>query len=248
MKKVKRIVSLVAALAMCLSLCGCVDLDELRTTRATVTEEGNIKLYDGTEYILLPECEALSPSFYEGKMVYVAQEEIPLLLTSTHGDGYSMSDDGVLLESYIILDDDIQYIYYCRADMYDSLLERIVGGFTPEVCCYWCYDYNLDEMVSYTLTQDQVDAINQVCATQEPQILPQFATMDWEYWASLYWCSADMLFEKEMVDICLMSDTYYVMEPSGDDTLLYTVPEGLNATFAAIMELQIESDSYWEEW
>ena len=49
------------------------------------------------------------------------------------------------------------------------------------------------------------------------------------------------------MDICVIKGKYYVVD-YGDVTTLYSVPVELTDTFAGIMEKQLESDSYWEDW
>lgn len=242
MKKVTRILCLIAVFAMCLSLCGCSVLDDLRAMRASITPDGTIKLYDGTEYKLLPECEELSPKFTQYQEVYIVEEDIPLLLTTIrYIDCLNKSDDGKILLTYT----ENGAIYYCRSDMYDGILESIQNGFMPELCCYWCYDFENEENVCYTLTQEQWDALQLVCTTQKPQRLTA-ALKESEHWADLYLYTEDRLFEQDTLDIYVYNGKYYVVDL--DNEYSYSVPAELTAVFEKIMEKQIESDSYWEEW
>lgn len=243
MKKVRRIASLLVVLGICLSLCGCNVLEELRAVRASFTTGGVIKLYDGTEYILLPDCKELNPIFTEYELIYVVEEELPLLLTVFSDNYFTKSDDGLFLQAYT----EEGIIYYCRADAYDGILARIKNGFTAEIYCYTYYDYENDEEFLYTLTQAQADAVMQVCTTQEPEILPEAAVLDYCYIADLYFCTSDKLFRQNTVDVCVIKGKYYVVDYE-DTTTLYSVPAELSETFAQIMEKQIESDSYWENW
>ena len=87
----------------------------------------------------------------------------------------------------------------------------------------------------------------QVCTTQEPENLPEAAMLDYDYMVDLYFCTADRLFRENTVDICVIKGKYYVVD-HGDVTTLYSVPVELTDTFAGIMEKQVESDSYWEDW
>jgi len=245
MKKVTRILCLIAVFAICLSLCGCSVLDEIRQTRAIRTESGDIRLEGGAEYKLLPECRELTPMFDEMKTVYVVTEDVPLLLTSAMGEYFDLSDDGIFLKNYV----EGEEVYYCRADAYDAVYQRIVSGLTLDKCCYWCYDYNAGRLIPYVLTQAQFDAVNQVCQTQEPQTLPSGAMMDWDYWVALNMCSEDLLFTKVLADICVTDGKYYVEVAAGVDTLLYAVPAELTATFADIMDMFVQTEGeYWEEW
>lgn len=244
MKKAKRIVALLAVLVLCFSLCGCVDLDDLRNRRASVTAEGSVVLGDGTEYKPLPVCEELSPEFYDYQMVYVAPEDVPLLLSFLSENRFYKSDDGLFLES-----DAMESTLYCRADAYDSVLERINNGFVGEVYGYWYYDYETDEQLFYTLTSSQAQALSDVFANQTPQILPEMSTLDYEYMADLWFCTKDKLFMRDAADVILLNGTYYLIDYGPDATLIYEVPADLSTVLAKIMQKQVESDSFWgDDW
>lgn len=248
MKKAKRILCLIAVLAMCLSLCACVDLDEMRASRATMTAEGNIKLADGTEYKLLPECEELSPSFQEFHEVYIVEDDLPLLLTFFGEIYLDKSDDGLFLQTYTEEDSYLRYVYYCRTDIYDSVADRIENGFEPDCCRYWYYDHEAEMQVLYTLTQQQWDAVEQILATQEPTELPAEATMEWDYYANLMLCSADGLFKKYTVDVCVYEGKYRLETYNDETCYIYKVPAELNATFEGILAKSVESELGWGEW
>lgn len=241
MKKAKRAMALLTILVLCFSLCGCVDLDDLRNRRASITPEGSIVLGNGTEYKPLPPCEELSPAFYDYEMVYVAPEEVPLLLSFVSETRFIQSDDGRFLQS-----DDIELTYYCRTDIYDSVLERINTGFVGDVYGYWYYNYETDEEQFYSLTSPQVQALSEVFDNQTPELLPEIATLDYEYMVDLWLCSEDNLFKKDTSDIYFLNGTYYLVDQGLDTTALYKVPDNLTSVFAEITAKQVESDAYWE--
>lgn len=246
MKKTMRILSLLMVLVLCLSFCGCSALDELRQSRASITPEGIIRLRDGSEYKQLPECEELTPSFEDLDMVYVAEEELPLLLTVFSDIAFYKSDDGIFLESQ---NEEFGTFgtYYCRTDVYDTMLERINNGFTPEVYGYWYYDYEQGEQMFYTLTPTQVDAVLEVCSTQASERLPDMASLDYEYMAEIVSCTKDRLFVRDMVSVCFVNETYYVVEYDFDGTVLYRVPDHLTRVFAEILQTLVDGVSYWED-
>lgn len=243
MKKMTRILCLIAVFAMCLSLCGCGMLDDLRAKRATMTADGNIKLYDGTEYKLLPECKELSPTFYQYAEVYVVEENVPLLLTTTEYSLYfDKSDDGKLLLAY----DGGQETYYCRSDVYDSVLERIQNGFTPQLYSYVYYDAETGRAMDYTLTQEQWNTIEQIMTTQKPLEIRESLLDNYDHCAGLYVSSADGLFSKNTIALYIYKGKCYVLDHEND--LQYTVPAELTADIEKILEKQIESDMAWDEW
>ena len=244
MKRTIRILSLLVVLVMCFSFCGCGALDELRQSQASITPEGTIRLVDGTEYKMLPECEELTPRFDNADMVYVAEEELPLLLTIFSDVAFYKSDDGIFLESQ----DEETYAYYCRTDVYDTMLERINSGFIAETYGYWYYDYEQENDVFYTLTPTQADVLLKVCKTQASEQLPVGASFDYEYMADIVMCTKDRLFVRDMVSVCVVNGNYYAVEYNFDNTVFYRVPNQQAAVFAEILQAMVESDSYWEEW
>ena len=231
MKKMKRAICLIAVFVLCVSLCGCGVLDDIRATRAVYTDEGNIQL-KGAEYKLLPQCKELTPDFNVYTELYVVPSDVPLLLTSMMGEYLDISDDGMFLSNYTGAEE----LLYCRADVYDSVYHRIINGYDLSVCAYWDYDYYTGEDIPVVLTQQQLDAIRQVLETQEPQTLPSSASLGWDYGAFLYMCSSDLLFRKPMVDICVADGIYYVLDETNGETIYYPVPAELIATFVQIVQ------------
>lgn len=242
MKKRIKLLSLLIILAMCFFLCGCNELDELRESRATITKDGTIVLADGSEYRALPECEELTPEIYNGGTVYVVKEELPLLLTSFSNQTFFKSSDGIFLQSY----NDGSNIFYCRTDVYDSMLERINNGFAGEIYGYWYYDFEKEEDCFYKLKAAQAEAIEDVLTTQEGEQLSKVASLEYEYLADLWLCTEDKLFMRDTVDICVLEGEYYVVDFGLEKTTLYSVPDEFSKVFEEILEKQIESDSYWE--
>jgi len=225
MKKMTRILSVLAALGICISLCGCQKLDDLRAARASIDEDGIIQLSDGTKYKAVPACEELCP-FFDGDEIYIVEEELPLLLTKFGVYG-KMTVDKKVMGTYT---EDAEY--YCRTDVYDRVLSCIEDGFIPEVYGYHYYDYEKDENLVCDLTPAQAAAVEQVYTTQEPEKLPAAATLQYDYRVDLYQYSADHLFRRDTVDICLAEGIYFLL---GDDNALYTVPAEQIPVFREIM-------------
>lgn len=248
MKKVKRAICLLAVLVMCISLCGCGVLDDIRASRATWTEEGNIRLYDGTEYKLLPDAEDLYLNFYYGDMVYIAPDDLPLLLTSFAEVSLDKSVDGWFLRTYTT-DSDGYYsdIYYCRTDVYDSMLQLVQNEFEPELCCYSYVD-DAGDWQYYALTKQQWAAVEQVYTTQPPQKLDFDACREQTCGATLSLCSKDMLLQQTYVTICVFEDRYWLEEYTQDYIVVYDVPEEMALEFEEIMEVKVTSDNEWTDW
>lgn len=232
MKKIVRILGLLILIVVCISLCGCHNVDDLRAMRAAITAEGNIRLADGKEYKALPTCEELRPIFDNNTYIYVVEEDVPLLLMEMFGDYASLSDDGCFVWSNH--SNTGKAVYYCRTDLYDDILSRINQGFMPETYGYWHYD-EISDRVFQTLTAAQTDAIAQVCA-QTPEFLPKAASLSYDKKRDLYLCTSDKLFMRDALDVCRYEEKYYLVSYAFEKTALYAVPEDLAWMFARILE------------
>ena len=236
MKKLTRMLSLLLLLGLVLSLCGCSYLDQLRTARATFTENGAIRLSDGTEYLLLPESLFFSPDMsYDSPIYIVEDEEVPLLLISMMGDYGYKSQDGRFISIYSTVDGIDRY--YCRSDQYDSIRQRILGDFDPEVMAYSYYSPATRSNQLYILTLQQVETIEYVLNSQRSYKLPAAMSLNYEYTIDLYYYSQDFLFTKDAPDIYYNEGMYYILYAGA---LIYEVPPELNGTFAAIMSAKVE--------
>lgn len=227
MKKITRFLSLIILLGILLSLCGCSYLDELRASRASLEEDGSVVLADGTKYLLLPENEYFYPDFTDDSTIYfIDDEEIPLLLTDILGSWGYKSQDGRFLQ-----DDSAIPQTYCREELYDSIVDRMNNGFTPELYCYPYHGYTV-----YTFTPQQAEALESVLANQEPFTLPAGATMNYDYRVFLYHYSSDYLFRQRSVTIGFADGAFYVV----DGELIYKVPNSLYVTFARAVKKYLD--------
>lgn len=229
MKKFTRILSLVLLLGIFLSLSGCSYLDELRASRGVFTEDGTIVMSDGTKYLPLPENEYFYPDFANDSDIYIVEdEEVPLLLTDILGDWGYKSQDGQFLKAF----SPNGYQYYCRGDLYDSIVGRMNEDFTPELYCYPYYDYETYEQILYTFTPQQAEALEDVWKNQEPITLPAGAKLDYAYRVTLHQYSSDYLFRQRSVTIGFAEGTFYVI----DGEHIYQVPNSMYVTFAQAVE------------
>ena len=244
MRKSVKVLSLIISIIFCFSLCGCINLDDFRDIRASITKEGTIKLYDGSEYKLLPECEELVPDFFSSdEVVFVVEEEVPLLLTFISEASFSKSADGLFLQ-----DDSVDsLVYYCRTDVYDSVLRRIQNGFSPELCGYYYFDFDSEKECFYSLTEAEAAAVNEVYKTVTPEKVPEAAELSYDYTASLCLSSKDKLFMKDFVNVSVLEGKYYLVNYDLNLTTIYNVPKKFEKVFESILKKQIESDKYLEE-
>lgn len=240
----KRALALALTAALLCGLCGCSVLDEMRKSQVYYDAEGNI-VCDGVAYKLLPANDYLCPKIDHTNQLFLTESDVPVLLSVLFATQYLYtSADG----SIIMANDG----YYCAEDNYEELSKRLLEEFVPEVVCYFYNVYNEDtwdwEEKSYTLTQDQIAAIELVVTTVEP-VSYNATGMYPEYIYSLdiIKCSADMLLQACNTALLVGNDRYYLELYTDTDTLIFTVPEGCNETFGKIVSVYESANQFVSE-
>lgn len=256
----RRLLCLTVAVLLCLSMSGCIALDELKVQQAFWNAADDFQLFEsftwnGATYKQLPFTEfefALRSS--EWKEIHVTQSDVPVLLSVFAGQTMSLSDNEVLAE-YTDYEQGDESYYYCRADQYDALLAKLESGDIEfNRCFYSWYDWEKEEDDSYELSEAEYAAVQTVYNTVKPEVLPDGAEMYFDYEALLYQLSEDGLFERMWVSACVVGDTYYLRSYDEDyNTVLYTVPKEHTAAFKSLLAAQIVADradaEYWgEDW
>ena len=240
MKRVFKIICISLIITIiCLTFGGCGALDDIRETRITLTEKGSI-LYDDHEYSLLPQCEYLNPYFnISSPLLYLADEEVPLLLTSIFCTEHSISAD----KKFISAGGETPQ-YYCRDDIYDDIIGRISSGFKPDGYCYEYYDFDAGKDMLYLLKDSETEAIRKVLKDVTPTLLPDIANVNYEVFVALDACSSDLYFRNYAYNIYLLEGKYYLQADSGEQYLIYTVPDELNENFKGILKFAVDSEYY----
>lgn len=247
MKKTIRFISLFLAIVICLSLCGCVSLDELRATSGILTEDGIVKLYDGTEYKRLDNLGKLSPYCDLYDYVDIVKEEVPLLLVFSYSKGYFLKgSDGNFLVDY---DENGDEIWYCRSDIYDSVIDQIENGFVANKYCYPYFDYEKGESHRYLLTDAQANTVANILSIVEPEMRKSANIPIMDSYIDLYLTTDNMIFMEDIYDIGVIEGTYYIIVDVDDNNAkLYRVPDDFNDEFASIVKKQVEADEYWDKY
>ena len=241
---------LLAALLLCVLFTGCTALDEARAAHGKWDENDNIVL-NGETYLLLPKCEYLSP-VYSSQIIYVTENDVPVLLKEFLGSYMFLSDDGIFLES-----DDA--LCYCRSDHYDEVVQHIRNGFTPTGYYYSYFDFD-EETYAYSekyyrLTATQVSALNAVLDTVAPVSQPPVVNLEYDYIAEMMAYDRELYFCQYACDVLSNDGRYYVVEYTETNTLLYEVPLEHYGAFHALMEkprtgyeegLSYRQDSEWD--
>lgn len=245
MKKALRIISLILIVAiMSISLSGCMVIDMVREEQAFWGEDNKIK-YGEYEYMLLPESENLQPVCNELNFVYITTEDVPVLLSGAFGDRYDISDDKV----FIFTDGENGYTCYCRSDRYDDIKDKITSGFKPESYCYSYFDMVDYEDRYYMFSADEVEAVNSVVKSVTPDIMPEAASLNYDYIVNVEACTKDMIFRTYIADICITGENYFVVVTEEAETLMYKVPDEQKSIFKKIMKSAVDSEAvFYEEY
>ena len=251
MKKIIRVTALiVSVILLCSLFTGCDMLDEMRRAHAVKDENGNI-LLNGNEYKYVPFASLTSLFNFEiiaTRDIYVTEPDVPVLLSEGfYENSGCVSEDG----KYIcIYDENYDSIYYCRTDVYDTLIERLETPFEPEVLAYpyYYYDYENDEEIygNYTLTEEERKAVEDVLRSVEPVQLENYSAYDSESYCILYECSEDLIFNRMVFGIEYKNGRYAVTRDIGNTiTEVHRVPDELESMFAGIMASQFAADDIY---
>ena len=245
MKKLKRLIGCLLLAALVVSLCGCSALDALRESQCYF--DGEDILRNGQIYRKLPSCDTLYPELDYEQSIYVTEDDVPVLLISFLAKAHLLpSLDGAFLST--LYGDTI----YCREDLYDSTVDKIRNGFTPEIVCYSYYAYSEDsyEVTEefYTLTKEQTDVLSLITSTVEPEVWSEDWSLNCQWYIYLEECTQDRLFRQSQLEISFTGRTYYLTLYTDTQTLVFAVPDGCKAMLDDITKAYRNSwDQAWEE-
>lgn len=240
MKSCKRWIALFVALMMCLSLCGCQVLEDMRAAHAVYQEDGSI-LWNGNVYRQLANVELRDEinMVYEYQTVFVTTADVPVLLSDLMGEQYDVCADGTLLESNYWNEG---YTLYCREDVYEETAACLQNGIEIDTY-YYGYWNEEDEYVNYYLTEYQANTVNDVLTTVMPSAYEEYE--DVGIWNSLYLsgCDESRRFSKDyLLDLWITESGYIIIADEGT----YLVPEAYNPIFNDITKLYVEAMGYWD--
>ncbi len=245
MKKTVKIVALISIVCIMMStLSGCSFINDLREGKVVVDEKGDL-FYKNNVYIKLDkDCEELyfDYDFNTEQEMYISKEEEPVLYGFFKSDFCSLSRDKLLIE-------DFEGNIYCREDKYDSVVEKIENGFTPEkyMYTYEVYkegsflDYEWEEKIRY-LTDSDFEKIDEVFEKVHPITNGSNMISNSYYCVEMYGCTEDLLFRKYAFDIFYLDDKYYLQtEDEYYNPLVYEVPAKYNKDFKKMIKEYVDS-------
>ena len=232
MKRVKRIVALALALLLCLPLCSCKELDDMRDRQAVRQKDGTL-LFNEQIYKVLPYTgEALNQDTdYDGQIM-VTELGVPVLLSKMMGSYARTLGDGAFIEF-----DAYDNEYYCREDLYDELV-AVVEENAP-ISKYY-YTYYIPRNIDYILTVEQMAVIDAVLRHAEELVDPK--EVHTNYSLKLYGLTEDGWFRKNVCRIEYnidYSDNHYYLVPDIGSQYI-RVPEEYEPIFTEIVAKQRE--------
>lgn len=241
MKKVIRIITLVLTISLiAVSSCSCKALDTLKANHGYWNDNGGIILGEN-EYKLLPYNEYFIPETmnYNTKIT-ITDKDVPVLAGAFVGMKGYISDDRLIIE----FSDESEF--YCRADKYDEIINRMNGDLQFDNYSYSYDGFNEEgewSISRYTLTNEQKAVVDNVLNTVTPTVLPNNMNIEYDYCIYLQECSSDMLFRRDFTEIGYTDGKYYLIDcySSDEGTLLTEVPAEYNSVFEKICERYRES-------
>ncbi|MEE0839993.1 MAG: hypothetical protein U0L72_05510 [Acutalibacteraceae bacterium] len=220
MKKfIKRISFLILALCICLLLCSCKELDEMKANRAVFTDETYTEiLFDSNTYKLIYNWpEEVNISYYDSTMV--SEKEVPVLLSTYFGKlSFFDAEKRVLCVDYDK--------YYCREDVYNSVINIDFNNLNT--VCYSVYNEESGYEKSEKLSENIAQAITLVLDSQP--IDEQY--VDTEKSIFLYKTDESLLIQKEYVAVEKAKDgNIYLGVLKEYEYEYYLVPDNLYKAF-----------------
>lgn len=144
-KTIKSVLAVLVVFSVCLSLCSCNWLDEMKSDQAFFNEDKTCINFGENTYSLLPDSygtDYINLGF-EYEYIYVTESDVPVLLMSIFGEYADVKSDQTILG--IIDDTDYTTKYYCRDDIYHDVLEVVSAKSHDNYCVEIYKEYIEDE-------------------------------------------------------------------------------------------------------
>ncbi len=277
MKKILKISTLALVIViMCMSFCGCAELDDMKESHAVWTEKGNKDsiTYNGKTYKLLENNELHDPQYNQNwdNTIYVTEPDVPVLLSTDFGIDLQLSADGSIISGYIFddyktevqnpyglpfyseyglsyVDGNGKMVYYCEESKFDEISKKIEAGinYTGYGYEYWTYNGE-DEPYHYTyLSDEDAKMIDKIIETVKPD---QHNEIPYEYMSIciLDKVSDDKSFGMTSYEVYYYGDGNYCLGEWSEIGICttYEVPEKYIKDFDRIFKYALETSEYWD--
>ncbi len=231
MKKCKRWIAVLLVVVLCLPLCGCQRLEEMRAAHAVWQEDGSIK-WDGNVYRKLADSPEIS-IICDPITIWLTEEDVPVLLSETIGEYCRISRNRVIF----IVPGIEGEVLYCREDMYDFMTEHLKN---PELTTYY-YSYSpsfdADEQYYY-LSEVQGNTITRLISTLVFTVLDEdlsYTAVANYFSVRLGKCDDEHLFGKDyVIEIARKDGRFYLVTP---DDYFAQVPTEYDDIMKAIVSV-----------
>lgn len=233
MKKCKRWIAVLLISVMCLSLCGCQDLEDMRAAHALWQEDGSI-LWNGDVYRLIENVPESHGILYGMREVYVTEADVPVLLSQMMGNRFDVTANEVILS---LNGWDGGRAFYCREDRYDFMAEHLRNlELVAYYYTYWFYDADAGSREEYYyLSEVQGNTINRLINTLVFTVLDEdfyYSFDENDFSVVLGKCDDEHLFgEDYIMEIVrkngqfylVTPDNYFAQVPSKYDDIMKTI-------------------------
>lgn len=255
MKRMKRWIAVILAALLCVTLCGCQKLENMRADHAKLQADGTI-VWNGNVYrrmVVTP--DEVDPLTSEN--IVVTEADVPVLLSGLLGESGEVSLNGVWLNFY--QKPDYEWMLYCREDVYEQMLaymeQCVLSGDVPmDMYYYSYYSMESERRENYFLSAEQKQVIDTVLATAEPVSTEKdfYERIQFKHNISLNGCDQYQAFhEYQVVEIVVATGRYFLVQgveelmsdPDGEVTYVdttyyaYRVPSEYNAVMDKIVEV-----------
>lgn len=232
MKKWKRWIAILLMSVMCLSLCGCQSLEDMRAAHAFWQEDGSIR-WNGNVYRRLDDVPD-SFQLYTEHTVCVTEADVPVLLSDWLGDEFTADEEGVMLHSWYWEGEET---YFCREDKFEEMATYFQQDIELDTYfyTYWPVKDGKAETAYYYLSDEEKYVINELFNVSdfnevEDDFYNSFEEGDFS--VVLGRCDGKHLFaEHYALEIVFMQGEYYLFA----DGLMAVVPSTYNAVFEEIV-------------
>lgn len=215
---VKRIISVVLLICLCLSLSSCAQLDELRASTAYEAPGGIT--FRGANYMSIGE-RASKIGFLKADSIYVANQDVPILLVP------------IFTNQNRTVSKDLSVIKGNQLYVKDGEVERINALLETEFTQYAAHYYNEYEKKYdlWLLDSEFCDMINKTIATATPKEFDK-ADDDYRYITQIYDCDKDAVFTKSTYILYqdIQTKNYFLTtDPKDSDEMILDIPPVYNS-------------------
>lgn len=199
----KKITSMFLCLLICLSLCSCRELDELRDSQAFFNENGII--YKDNLYKIVNISDNLNYTYANQKDINVTDPDVPVLASALIAFNYSMNEDETIIGGYSE--------WYVREDKYPLYEDGIKNGINYTDFGFEYFDESIEERTDYIFTKDEKDLFLSLLTGE--RVDRSYEVQDIIY---LFEQSDDELFRRSDEYFIIRCEDGYYVSTNVDDT------------------------------